>query len=70
MVDGLSYRRIALAGQADGRVCPARAIRRYDGPSTIETRILGYHRCVQDTQSGTKDHLQLGVGRENSLSQG
>ena len=23
----------------------------------LEARILGYHRCFQDTQSRTKDHL-------------
>ena len=27
--------------------CPARTIRRYDSPSTIETRIFGYHRCEE-----------------------
>ena len=32
-------------------------------------RILGYHRCLQNFEGGTKDRLQLGLGRKNTLPQ-
>ena len=42
---------------------------RYNSPPSIETGILGHHRCLQNLEGGTKDCLQLGLGRKNPLSQ-
>ena len=44
-------------------------IRRYDCPPTFETRISGHHRRIPNFKDGAKNHLQLGLGRENPLSQ-